>query len=115
MKHTLGKGMFPEEDLLKIVHGHAAVACIGMWLPGLGLLLYLGCLWHMYSKMNEKANTSTQTSTIFVAICVNFFVFGVISILELLPVIGDIVQMFVVYVQFYLSGRTYINILKGKW
>ena len=115
MKHTLGKGMFPEDDLLKTVHKHATIACLLMWLPFAGTIIYLVCLWHMYSKLNEKVGKSTSLGTVFVAICVNIFVTLIVFALEVLPIIGDIVQMLIVYVQFYLSGRTYISLLKDRW
>ena len=33
MKHTLGRGMFPEEDLLNIVHKHAKWGAIAIAIP----------------------------------------------------------------------------------
>lgn len=111
-----GKQMFPEKELFKIVHTHAkwgALAIALPFLPFIDDIIYVVVLWHMYSALAECAKKNVDIGLgIFVNIMVCLGVMAVDSVLEW-TVIGGIIPAFIVYIQFYLSGKAYISILRG--
>lgn len=110
-----GNKMF-EDDMAKIVKKHAFWGAVIMALPtfGFGLVIYCIILWHMYSALCEKCDTKLQTSTVIVGIIVNFVITLVVNVLfAFLPVLGWLGTGFVVYLQFYLSGKAYIETLRN--
>lgn len=102
-----------EEDVFKIVKKHALGGALIMVLPLMGLdwLIYCGILWHMYYAICKKVGTSLNISNIIVGIIVNIIVAVILDIiLTFIPfLIG-----FIVYAQFYFSGKAYIETLKSK-
>lgn len=109
-----GNKMF-EEDMAKIVKKHAFWGAIIMTLPtfGLGIFIYCYVLWHMYYALCEKCNTTLRFSTIIVGFVINILITLVVNwALMLLPVIGWLGTGFIVYLQFYLSGKSFIETLK---
>lgn len=109
-----GNKMF-EDDMAKIVKKHAFWAALIMFFPtfGLGLILYCYILWHMYYALCERCNTKLKLSTVIAGIAVNFIIaFAVNFALSYIPILGWLGTGFVVYLQFYLSGKAYIETLR---
>lgn len=108
----LANKMF-ENDVFKIVKKHASWGAIIMILPlfGFDWLIYSYILWHMYYAICEKVGTKLDISNIIVGLIVNIAVaIGLDIVLTFIPfLIG-----FVVYAQFYFSGKAYIETLKRK-
>lgn len=112
---ALGGGMFPEEDMLKIVHRHAWVAALVVALPlfGLDWIVFCGVLWHMYSALSEKVGVPFGCGSIIVGLIVNIAItIGVDLLGTFIPVVGWLTTGALVYLQFYLSGKGYIETLK---
>lgn len=106
----LANKMF-EEDLFKIVKRHAFWGALVMLFPlfGLDWIVFIFVLWHMYNAICEKLGTSLNFSTIAVGFIVNI----VIAIaLDLLFTFIPFLIGFIVYAQFYFSGKAYIETLK---
>lgn len=113
----LGGGMFPEKELLNIVHRHAMVAAIVLMLPApfLEQIFFLGCLWHMYHKLAEYVGEEMGCFTILLGVGVNILLALIYSfILELLPFVGWLTTGAICYLQFYISGKIYINVLREQ-
>lgn len=111
-----GKEIFPEEDLFKIVHGHAKWGALAMAipLPIADTLIYIAVLWHMYHKLSERADKPLSIgSGILVNIVVCIIICFVDEALDWIPVIGWLISAFIVYIQFYMSGKGYIEVLKS--
>ncbi|CDE59061.1 putative uncharacterized protein [Parabacteroides sp. CAG:409] len=110
-----GDKMF-EEDLAKVVRKHSFYAAIVMAIPlfGLGIFFFIYILWHMYSVLCEKCGTTLKISTVIVGIIVNVIIAITVNLLlMLLPVVGWLGTGFIVYVQFYLSGKAFIESLRN--
>lgn len=104
-----------EEDMAKIVRKHAFWAAIIMIIPtfGFGLILYCYILWHMYYALCERCGTELKISTVIAGIIVNLIIAAVVNfVLAYIPVIGWLGTGFIVYLQFYLSGKSYIETLR---
>jgi len=110
--NKLANNLF-EKDVYKIVKRHALGGAIIMMFPLLGLdwIIYCYILWHMYYAICKKVGTSLNISNIIVGIIVNIIVAVILDIiLTFIPfLIG-----FIVYAQFYFSGKAYIETLKSK-
>ncbi|MCR8873186.1 hypothetical protein [Phocaeicola barnesiae] len=109
-----GDKMF-ENDMAKIVKKHAFWGAIIMALPtfGLGLIAYCYILWHMYYALCQRCETELKVSTVIAGIVVNFIVATVVNfVLAYVPIIGWLGTGFIVYLQFYLSGKGYIETLR---
>lgn len=109
-----GDKMF-EEDMAKIVKKHAFWGAFIMFFPlfGLGVIIYIYILWHMYNSLCKKCNTTLKISTIIVGFVVNIVITIVVNILfSFLPFLGWLGTGFIVYLQFYLSGKAYIETLR---
>jgi len=112
---AIGGGMFPEEDMLKIVHGHAAAAAIVVALPlfGLDWIIFICILWHMYSSLSKKVGIPFGYGSIIVGIIVNLAItIAVDTVATFIPIFGWITTGGIVYLQFYLSGKGYIETLR---
>ena len=110
-----GDKMF-EEDLAKVVRKHSFYAAIVMAIPlfGLGIFFFIYILWDMYSVLCEKCGTTLKISTVIVGIIVNVIIAITVNLLlMLLPVVGWLGTGFIVYVQFYLSGKAFIESLRN--
>ena len=109
-----GDKMF-EEDMAKIVRQHSLLAAIVMAIPmfGLGIIFFIGILWHMYYKLCEKCNTKLKLSTIALGFIINIIIaIGVNFLLMMIPIIGWLGTGLIVYIQFYFSGKGYIEVLR---
>lgn len=109
-----GDKMF-EEDMAKIVRKHAFWAAIIMTIPtfDFGLILFCYILWHMYYALCERCGTELKISTVIAGIIVNLIIAAVVNfVLGYIPVIGWLGTGFIVYLQFYLSGKSYIETLR---
>lgn len=100
-----------EKDVLKIVKNHAMCGALIMVFPlfGLDWIIYIGILWHMYYAICQKVGVSLNFGNVIVGFIVNIIVAIVLdAILTFIPfLIG-----FIVYAQFYFSGKAYIETLK---
>jgi len=107
----VGDKMF-DQDTAKIVKRHAFWASMVMMTPFevFDSICYVIILWHMYSKLCERANTSLNFGNIIAGLIINVIIAAVISALCIVffPITG-----IVVYLQFYLSGKGYISTLKN--
>lgn len=111
----VGGGLFPEEKLKKMVHNHAMVAAIvvALPLPAIEQILFICILWHMYSALAKHVGQSLGCSAIIVGVVVNIGFMIVYSIaLEFIPVVGWLTSAGLCYLQFYISGKAYIETLK---
>lgn len=109
-----GDKMF-DEDTAKIVRRHAFWGALIMMIPAPGFDLVVFCiiLWHMYSKLCQRANTKLTFGNVAIGIIVNIVIAFVVDLgLTLVPIIGWLGTGFIIYLQFYLSGKSYIETLK---
>ena len=106
----LANKMF-EKEVFSIVKKHALCAAIVMSLPlfGIDWIIYMIILWHMYSASCEKVGTTLNISSVIVGMIVNIIVgIALDIILTLIPLLIG----FIVYAQFYFSGKAFIETLK---
>jgi membrane-associated HD superfamily phosphohydrolase len=111
-----GDKMF-EAEMAKIVNRHALCASIVMFLPlfGMGIFAFIIILWSMYARLCERCNTKLTLGNIVVGLFVNILIcFVVNTMFAVFPVIGWLGTSFVVYLQFYLSGKAFIETLRAK-
>lgn len=110
--NKLADKMF-EKDVFKIIKKHALIGAIVMMFPlfGLDWIVYCFVLWHMYSAICNKLGTKLDISNIIIGFVVNIVVALILDIvLTFIPFLIS----FIVYAQFYLSGKAYIETLKNK-
>jgi len=113
---NMGDKMF-DHDTAAIVRSHALWGAIVMALPlfGLDWIAFCCILWHMYSKLCERAHKKLDTGNVIVGIIVNIVIAVVLDLLlTFVPVIGWLGTAFIVYLQFYLSGKSFIETIKNK-
>lgn len=112
---NFGDKMF-DNDTAKIVRKHSFWAAIMTFLPlaGFELIPFVIILWHMYSKLSERAKQSLDFGNIIIAMIVNIVVNLIMSFVGMIPVIGWLGNSFITYLQFYLSGKFYIETIKNK-
>ena len=112
-----GDKMF-EEDIAKTVKRRAFWGALIMALPLFGLewIVFTIILWNMYSALSEKVGTKLKFGTIAVGFIVNIVVaIAIDALFTLLPVLGWLGTGFLVYLQFYLSGKMYIETLRKAY
>lgn len=103
-----------EKEVFKIVKRHAFWGSLIMALPtfGLGIFFYISILWRMYSKIADKVGVSfadNLTKLIGVGIIVNLIVaFAIDLVMSFIPFL----EPFMMYLQFYSSGKLFIESLK---
>lgn len=110
----MGDKMF-DNDTARIVRSHALWGSIIMALPlfGLDWIAFCCILWHMYSCLSERAGTTLNIGSIIVGVIVNIVIAVVLDLtLTLVPIIGWLGTAFIVYLQFYFSGKSFIETLK---
>jgi len=104
----LANKMF-EKEVFKIVKRHAFWAALAAgflsYFIGIWQIIYIYSLWHMYNAICEKVGTKFTWSNVLTAVIVNVIVNLVLAYIP----IGNII---VVYIQFYVSGKLYIEALK---
>ncbi len=107
-----------EKDIAKVVKRRAFWGALIMALPLFGVewIVFIIILWNMYSTLCEKVGTTLKFGTIAVGLIVNIIVGIVIDALfTLIPILGWLGTGFVVYLQFYLSGKSYIETLRKAY
>lgn len=112
-----GDKMF-EADIAKVVKKRAFWGALIMALPLFGIewIVFIIILWNMYSALCEKVGVSLQFGTIVVGFIVNIVVaIAIDALFTLLPVLGWLGTGFLVYLQFYLSGKAYIETLRKTY
>ena len=104
-----------EKDIFRVIKNHALCAALIMMIPdfGLGTLFFIGILWHMYSSICNKVGISFLNNFwslvgvgMFVNIIIAFALDVIFSFLFFL-------EGFIVYFQFYLSGKLFIESIKN--
>lgn len=109
-----GDKMF-DKDTAKIVRNHAFWGALIMALPlfGLDWIIYCCILWDMYSSLCKRANKKLNINTIITGVIVNILIaIALDTVLSFVPVIGWLGTGFVVYLQFYFSGKSFIETIK---
>lgn len=82
---------------------------------GLDLIIFCVILWDMYSALCKRANKKLDASSIIVGIIINIVIALIIDcVLTFIPIIGWLGTGFLVYLQFYLSGKSFIETIKEK-
>ena len=103
-----------EKDVFKIVKRHAMIGALLMMIPdfGFGTIFYIAILWHMYSSIAKKVGLSFSDNfwkLVGFGFFVNVFIALVVDVaLSFL----FFLEPFIIYLQFYLSGKVYIESLK---
>ena len=106
----LANRMF-EQDVFRIVKKHAFWGALIMVFPlfGLDWLIYCCILWHMYYAICKKVGCKLNIGSIFTGVLVNIIVAVVLDlVLTFIPILIG----FIVYAQFYFSGKAFIETLK---
>lgn len=106
-----------DKDTAKIVRSHAFWGALIMALPlfGIDWIIYCCILWDMYSCLCKRANTSLHLGNIISGILTNIIVAVAIdALLSFIPVIGWLGSGFIVYLQFYFSGKSFIERIKSR-
>lgn len=112
----LGGGLFPEDKMKKKVHTHAMVAAFiaAFPLPVIEQIAFIIVLWHMYSELGKCIGVLFGCSSIIIGAIVNIAFYVAYSLaLEAIPVFGWLTTAGICYLQFYLSGKAYIETLKN--
>lgn len=101
-----------DKDTAKIVREHAAAGAFIMAIPGFGIdwLIYIIILWDMYADLSKRAGKKCS----FISGVISNIVVGIglDLLLSFIPVFGWLTTGAIVFLQFYLSGKAYIQTLK---
>ena len=103
-----------EKSIFKIIKRRAAIGALLMMIPdfGLGVFIFIAVLWSMYSKIAKKVGISfaaNRAKLIGVGTVINVIV---ALILDIALSAVFFIEPFIVYAQFYLSGKLYVEALK---
>ena len=103
-----------EREVFSTIRKHSFFGGLIMMLPlcGFGVLLFVGVLWHMYSAICKKVGVSFSDnfwSLVGVGIIINIVVAFVI---DFFLSILFFLKPFILYFQFYLSGKLFVESLK---
>ena len=103
-----------EKEIFKVVKTRAALGALIMAIPdfGLGGIIFIAVLWNMYSKICEKVGISFRENMgklIGLGMIVNILV---AIILDLALTTFFFIAPFILYAQFYLSGKFFVESLK---
>ena len=103
-----------EKDIFKIIRKRALIGALLMALPdfGFGGFIFIAVLWNMYSKISEKVGISfseNKGKLIGLGFVVNI---AVAFILDFMLSAFFFIEPFIVYAQFYLSGKMFVESLK---
>lgn len=103
-----------EKDVFKTIKTHATVGALLMMLPdfGFGVVFFIGVLWHMYSSVAEKCGVSFSDNfgkLVGVGFVINIIV---ALILDVALTAFFFIEPFLLYLQFYLSGKFFVESLK---
>lgn len=105
---------FFEKDVLKVVKSHAFWGSILMAIPdfGFGVVIYCFILWHMYSSICNKVGISfseNRSKLVGCGIVVNILV---ALIMDIVLSVLFFLEPFWMYLQFYLSGKMFVESIK---
>lgn len=103
-----------QEDVFKVIKRHATWGAILMMLPdfGFGGIIFIYVLWHMYGALCEKVGISfseNRSKLIGIGFAVNI---AVAFILDIFLTAFFFIEPFILYFQFYLSGKFFVESLK---
>ncbi|MDE5550419.1 MAG: hypothetical protein K2I99_03580 [Bacteroidaceae bacterium] len=108
----VGDKMF-DKDTAKIVRKHALGASLLRLIPVIGTLIFVFILWHMYNALCERANQKLSIKHIVVAIIVNILIAIALELVYwCIPVLGWLGASFTTYLQFYFSGKSFIETIR---
>lgn len=103
-----------EKDVFKIVKRHSFWGALLMMIPdfGLGTIFFIAVLWHMYSSIAHKVGLSFSDNFWKLA-GIGFFVNVLIAlVIDVALSFFFFLEPFIIYLQFYLSGKMFIETLK---
>ena len=109
-----GDKMF-DKDTAKMIRRHAFWGALVMALPlfGLDWIVFVIILWHMYSSLCNRAHKKLDFGNVVLGVIVNCVIaIGLDALLSFIPIIGWLGTAFIVYLQFYFSGKLYLETLK---
>lgn len=103
-----------EKDIFKIIKRRAFIGSLLMMIPdfGLGGFIYMIVLWNMYVKICDKVGISFSDNAgklLGVGFVVNIIV---AFVLDFALSAVFFIEPFLVYLQFYLSGKMFVETLK---
>lgn len=103
-----------EQDVFKIVKRHALFGSLAMMIPdfGFGGEIFTVVLWHMYSSISEKVGVSFSDNwgkLLGLGVVVNI---AVAFAIDLVFTYLSFLEPFIIYAQFYTSGKAFIESLK---
>lgn len=103
-----------EKDIFKIIKRRAAIGALLMAFPdfGFGGFIFIAVLWSMYSKISAKVGISFSENIgklIGIGVVINIVV---AFILDFALSALFFIEPFLVYAQFYLSGKMFVESLK---
>lgn len=104
-----------EEDVFKIVKNHALVGSLLMMIPdfGFGIVFYVLVLWHMYSSICDKVGISFSDNFFKLVGCGIVVNIVVALIMDLVLSFIFFLEPFWMYMQFYLSGKFFVEGIKA--
>ena len=103
-----------EKDIYRIVRNHALFGALIMMFPdlGLGTLVFIGVLWHMYSSICNKVGISFSDH-FWSLVGIGFFVNIVIAlVIDVIFSFLFFLEGFIIYFQFYMSGKLFVESIK---
>ena len=103
-----------EKQVFQTIKIHALVGSLLMMIPdsGFGTIFFIGVLWHMYSSICDKVDISFAQHVwklVGLGVVVNI---AVALIIDVLFTVLFFIEGFIVYFQFYLSGKLFVESLK---
>lgn len=103
-----------EKNIFRIIKQRALWGSLLMMFPdfGLGGFIFIAVLWNMYSKIAEEVGISFSDNMgklIGIGLIVNIIV---AFIIDATMAVFFFLEPFVVYIQFYLSGKFFVDKLK---
>lgn len=103
-----------EKQVFQTIKSHALVGALLMMIPdfGFGTIIFIGVLWHMYSSICDKVGISFAQNfweLVGLGIVVNIVIALVIDIVF---TVLFFLEGFIIYFQFYLSGKMFVESLK---
>lgn len=106
-----------DKDAAAVVKSHARWAAFIIFFPlfGLDLIIYACILWHMYSSLCKLSRTNLGVGNFITGVIVNVVVAIVVDIaLSFIPFVGWLGSSVVAYLQFTLSGKGFISMIKDN-
>lgn len=107
---------FFEKDIFNTIKRHALTAALILTIPdfGLGTIFFAIILWHMYSSICTKVGISFSEH-FWRLVGIGFFVNVLVALfLDVILAIAFFLEGFIIYFQFYLSGKLFVDSLKNS-